>query len=216
MKQLILDLALPVPWTLDNFICGQNAEALHFVAMIASMPLSDISLCLWGGAGVGKTHILKAATNASEHQGRSAYYLDCQHNAIPDNLNDYALLAVDNIECLNSDNQIVMFDFYNTFKEDGRNFLAAGNASPMRLPLRKDLATRLGWGLVYELKPLSDIDKFLAIQQRAQHLGCILSDDLIHYLLRHATRDLPFLMRVLTQLDHVALMLHRHITLPFL
>jgi DnaA family protein len=216
VKQLILDLALPAPWTLDNFICGQNAEALHFVAAIAYGPLPDTSLYLWGSGGAGKTHILKAVTQASEQQGRPAYYLDCRQHAIPDHVSNYALLAVDNIEQASSDEQIVLFDLYNTYKEEGRNFLAAGSYPPMLLPLRQDLTTRLGWGLVYELKPLSDTDKLTALKLRAQHLGFVLSDELVHYLLHHATRDLPSLMQVLTQLDQLALTKHRHITLPLL
>ena len=216
MKQLILDLALPAPWTLDNFICGQNAEALHFVAAIAYGPLPETSLYLWGARGVGKTHILKAVTKASEQQGRPAYYLDCQQQTFPDNLADYTLLAVDNIEYLNKDNQIVLFDLYNTYKEEKRNFLAAGPYPPMLLSLRQDLTTRLGWGLVYELKTLSDTDKFTALKLRAQHLGFALSDELVQYLLQHTARDLPSLMQVLTQLDQLALTKHRHITLPLL
>jgi DnaA family protein len=216
MKQLILDLALPAPWTLDNFICGQNAEALHFVAAIAYGPLPDTSLYLWGGSGAGKTHILKAATRASEQQGRPAYYLDCQQHPVPDDLTHYALLALDNIEHSTRENQITLFDLYNTYKEEGRNFLAAGAYPPMLLPLRQDLSTRLGWGLVYELKLLSDTDKFTALKLRAQHLGFVLSDELVQYLLHHATRDLPSLMQVLTQLDQLALTQHRSITLPLL
>lgn len=216
MKQLILDLALPEPWTLQNFIRGQNEELLHHIAICAYGPLPESSLYLWGMPATGKTHILKATTHASNQQNHPAYYLDCQQNPLPTNLNDYALLAIDNIHCLDESNQITIFDLYNTYKESGRNFLAAGNASPMVLPLRKDLTTRLGWGLVYELKPLSDADKFDALQQRAQHLGFTLTDEVTQYLLRHTSRDLNALMQLLAKLDKLALTEHRHITIPLL
>lgn len=215
MQQLILDLALPAPWTLQNFICGQNEELLHHIAAIAYGPFFASSLYLWGSTATGKSHILKATTHASNQQGHPAYYVDGQ-SVLPAALEDYALLAIDNIHCLNESDQIRAFDLYNTYRESGRNFLAAGNTSPAFLPLRKDLSTRLGWGLVYELKPLSDTDKFSALQQRAQHLGFTLSDEVTQYLLRHTDRDLPSLMLLLTKLDELALTQHRHITIPLL
>lgn len=216
MKQLILDLALPAPWTLERFICGKNAEALHFVGEMAHATLAETSLYLWGESGVGKTHMLKAAVKASEQQGRLACYLDCRHSDFSVSFVDYKLLAIDNIESLNSEQQIVIFDLYNTYKETGRKFLAAGTHPPMLSSLRRDLATRLGWGLVYELKALSDEDKLLALQNRAQHLGFTLSGELAQYLLWHASRDMPSLMQALTELDRLALTKQRHITLPLL
>ena len=216
MQQLILDLALPAPWTLQNFVCGQNEELLHHIAAIAYGPFFASSLYLWGSAATGKTHILKATSYASNQQGHPAYYVDGQSGPLPENLETYALLAIDNIHCLHEKDQIRAFDLYNTYRESGRNFLAAGNTSPAFLPLRKDLSTRLGWGLVYELKPLSDTDKCSALQQRAHHLGFILSDEVTQYLLHHTARDLPSLMQLLTKLDELALTQHRHITIPLL
>lgn len=216
MKQQILDLALPEPWTLQNFIFGQNEELLHQIAVAAYGPLPETSLYLWSMSGAGKTHILKAATLASNQQGRAAYYLDIKTNPLPDNLADYQLLAIDNISALNENDQIRIFDLYNTYKESGNNFLVAGEMPPMLLPLRRDLSSRLGWGLVYELKTLSDTDKYSALQQRAQHLGFALSEEVTQYLLRHTARDLASLMQILAKLDELALTQHRHITLPLL
>ena len=49
--------------------------------------------------------------------------------------------------------------------------LAAGNAPPARLDLREDLRTRLAWGLVYQLQPLSDADKAAPPARRGRAPG---------------------------------------------
>jgi DnaA family protein len=216
MKQLLLDLALPTPWTFEEFVPGENAEALHFVAMMTREPLPEYAIYLWGDKGAGKTHLLRAAIKATQKNGHTAQYLDCACDSIVYPLPGCDLLAIDNVMLLNDSQQIVIFDHYNTMKEQGRNLLFAGDLPPMLLPLRPDLTTRLGWGLVYELKGLSDEDKRLALQTRAQHLGFILTDEQTAYLLRHASRDMPSLMTVLTVLDQLALAKHRQITLPLL
>ncbi|UGA40772.1 hypothetical protein JOS77_19620 [Chromobacterium haemolyticum] len=58
------------------------------------------------------------------------------------------------------DDQITLFSFYNSLKESGESrLLMAGRQPPMALAVRDDLRTRLGWGLVFEVKALSDEDK---------------------------------------------------------
>src|SRR6185295_3322936 len=49
-------------------------------------------------------------------------------------------------------------------RDGGPPVLAAGNAPPARLGLREDLRTRLAWGLVYQLKPLTDAEKALYLR----------------------------------------------------
>ncbi len=85
---------------------------------------------------------------------------------------------------------------------------------PARLPLRDDLRTRLGWGLVYEVVPLADADKPAALAAYARARGFALSADVIAYLLAHGRRDMPTLVATLAALDRHSLATKRPITVP--
>src|SRR5260370_20579893 len=77
----------------------------------------------------------------------------------------------------------------NAARDGGVGVLAAGGAPPAQLGLREDLRTRLAWGLVYHLKPLSDAAKKLYLQGQAAPRGLELGDggarDLLTRLPRH-------------------------------
>ena len=92
--------------------------------------------------------------------------------------------------------------------------LAAGNAPPAQLALREDLRTRLGWGLVYQLKPLTDAEKALHLRSEASRRGLRLADEVVWYLLNHLPRDLASLNAVLDRLDRHSLARQRAVTLP--
>jgi DnaA family protein len=82
--------------------------------------------------------------------------------------------------------------------------------------VRPDLATRLGWGLVYQVQGLNDMEKAQALQEHARARGFILPQEVLDYLLRHWRRDLPSLMAVLEALDRITLEQQRPVTVPLL
>jgi DnaA family protein len=94
--------------------------------------------------------------------------------------------------------------------------LVCGSATPVQLTLRKDLVTRLGWGLVYQVHELSDEEKIQAMKSHAASRGFDLPQDVCVYLLRHGQRDLPSLMATLDALDLYSLTDQRQITIPML
>jgi DnaA family protein len=126
------------------------------------------------------------------------------------------VVAVDDVQLLDNAAQIELFDLYNRMREAGGLLLVSGNASPLHLNLRDDLRTRLGWGLVYQVHPLSEEEKAQALAQHAQSRGFALPPEVVHYLLRHGRRDLPSLMATLDALDEHSLRLHRAPSVPLL
>ena len=84
------------------------------------------------------------------------------------------------------------------------------------LPIREDVRTRLGWGLVYEVVPLADSDKPAALLDYARRRGFTLGDDVIRYLLAHGRRDMTALCTTLAALDRHSLSTKRAITVPLL
>lgn len=197
MKQLLLDIQPLAPATLDNFIAGSNEEALHSLRMAIEGANEARFIYLWGARGSGKSHLLQA----------------CHDLALE---RDLPLSVVDDVHTLDDEAQIELFNYFNQLRTSGGILITSGNAAPTQMGLRDDLATRLAWGLVYQLHPLSDEEKAKALKTHAKERGMKLPDEVVDYCLRYLRRDLPTLMAVLNALDKWSLTEKKPVTVPML
>lgn len=193
MRQLALGISPPPEPTLDNFVPGANAELVARLRALADGSLTESIVYLWGEPGSGRSHLLAATARAATRPGGVA--------------------IADDVEALDEAAQLALFNAINAARESGGALLAAGGAPPAQLALREDLRSRLGWGLVYQVKALSDAERALYLRAEAERRGMRLADEVIWYLLTHARRDLPSLLAVLEHLDRDSLERQRHVTL---
>ncbi|WP_255988547.1 DnaA regulatory inactivator Hda [Chitinolyticbacter albus] len=207
-QQMVLDLQLPAVPSFEGYVAGDNAEPLFMLGEWVAGADDIRFLYLWGEAGVGKSYLLDATA------ARLEVAVIAPPAPLPTSLPHDAVLIVDGVDALDPDEQIRLFDHYNTLREGTGRLLATGSKPPMLLGLRDDLTTRLGWGLVYQLRALSDGDKAAALRRRAFGLGFELSDEVADYLLRHAVRDLPSLNALLERVNIEALSQRRAVTVP--
>jgi DnaA-homolog protein len=217
-EQLVLELAAPEPPSFDNFIAGANREAVATLRRLAGGECAETGVLLWGAAGTGKTHLLRATVAAASELGRPALVLSARADdamAVIAGAVD-ALVAVDDVDALDADAQAHLFTLFNVLRAHGGHLLAASEGPPARLALREDLRTRLGWGLVYELVSLDDDEKPAALAHYAHARGFTLGDDVIRYLLAHGRRDMATLVATLAALDRHSLATKRPITVPLL
>ncbi len=190
MKQLLLDIKPTAAPSLQNFVVGRNAEALSSLQAAISGGEPRF-IYFWGEKGSGKSHLLSACKAIS-------------------------IRVADDVHLLDNEAQIALFNTYNQQKESGQILICAGLHAPTQMGLRDDLATRLAWGLVYQLHPLNDDEKALALQNHAHDRGMKLPDEVTDYCLRYLRRDLPTLMTTLDALDEWSLSTHKPITVPML
>ncbi len=208
MRQLILDLMPEASPRLDNFVAGGNGDALTGLAAWLAPESREPSLFLWGETGSGKTHLLRAS---------EAFYTDAAGNPDLDRIEErQALHAVDNVEALSTAGQIALFNLFNRLRASGGRLLTAASQPPLQLTLREDLRTRLGSGLIYRLRPLTDSEKIDALSTQAMARGLRLPPDALPYLLARAPRDMRSLTAFLAALDRYSLEHKRAITLPLL
>lgn len=207
MEQLPLAIPVPSEPTLGNFVAGSNAELLARLRDAVEGRAVEAVIYLWGEPGCGRSHLLRAAA----HAAADGLYVasDGAHAQA-----QARLIAADDVELLDDARQVGLFNLINRARESGGTVVAAGGAPPARLALREDLKSRLGWGLVYHVRPLSDAEKALHLRAEAQRRGLRLSDEVVWYLLSHLPRDLPSLNAVLERLDQFSLARRRHVTLP--
>lgn len=191
MKQLLLDIQPAAPQTLENFMAGHNAEALSSIGSLLEGSMESAFIYLWGPSGSGKSHLLNAAKSLGAH-------------------------IADDVHNLDNEAQIALFNTYNELKASGGKLITAGLHAPTQMDLRDDLATRLAWGLVYQLHPLTDSEKAEALKNHAMERGMKLPNEVITYCLRYLRRDLPTLMSVLDALDEWSLTEKKPVTVPML
>ena len=208
-RQLIFELGPDAAPAFDNFLVGQNAELVAHLRALAADALAERAVVVWGTKGSGKSHLL-AAVIAAAIGPAHVVRLD----APPTQVDAPALYAVDNVDRANESEQANLFTLFNACRDQGARLLMTAGAPPQQSRLRDDLRTRIGWGLVLELKPLADADKPAALAAYAEQHGFRLGNEVIAFLLSHVRRDMATLLSTLRALDRYSLSTKRPVTVP--
>jgi DnaA family protein len=212
MRQLALELASPPAPTLDNFVTGNNAETVAALRALVTGVAAERFIYLWGAPGSGRSHLLRGVMHALAAAGRHVrWYATAVAPVVEDSA---AVVGVDDVERLDAQAQIDLFNIFNNLKESGGVLVVTGELPPARLPLRADLLTRLAWGLVYEVHALSDADLRAAVVDYAAARGFMLPAEVTDYLLVRVPRDLSSLRALVDTLDRVSLEQKRAVTVP--
>lgn len=224
--QLPLGVRLRDDATFANYYPGANAAALGYVERLceADAGWTESLIYLWGGEGVGRSHLLQAACLRFEQRGEQAVYLPLAEvveygPALLDNLEQCELVCLDDLDVVagRSDWEEALFHLFNRLRDSGRRLLLAASGSPRELKVQlADLQSRLTLALVFQLQSLSDEDKLRALQLRASRRGLHLSDEVGRFILTRGERSMSALFDLLERLDQASLQAQRKLTIPFL
>lgn len=228
MSGPVLEGQLPLPMFLDQgatfegIFTGPNSlvvQALHEAALTSKPPV----LFIHGAGGTGKSHLLQAAFRAATAEKRRAVYLPMDQAVLLDpsaieNFDRYQLLCIDDVQRTAGVEpwQRALLTLIDAVKQKGGSFVASGRSAPSGIKrLLPDLVSRLSWGPVYQLQPLSDAEKITALQQRAGRRGFELPEETATFLLNRLQRDMTTLCATLDALDTASLVAQRKVTVPF-
>lgn len=190
MDQLLLNIHPPSVKSLENFVIGDNFEAISVIKKFTT----DKNLqffYLWGVQGSGKSHLSSVVKKNN-------------------------ILVIEDIESMNDIEQIQAFSIFNNCKENGKKLFITGSNSPNNMGLRSDLASRLSWGIVYQIKALTDNEKKLALLNHSKQKGMSSNVKVIDYCMKNLKRDLHYLIATLDALDNWSLKTKKPMTIPLL
>lgn len=220
--QLPLGISLAPGATFDAYFAGPNGLAVDMLEAMAA-GRGEPQAFVAAAAGMGKSHLLQSACHAAAARGAPVAYLpldgtlQLRPEAL-DGLDQLELVALDALDGLLPDPawEQALFALINAARDAGTRLLFAAHRPPGELRLElADLRSRLGWGPVLALEPLSDAQKQEALARRAAALGLELPTAVSDYLLRHYPRDLAGQLERLAILDRASLASGRRLTVPF-
>ena len=194
-----------------NFFAGPNAQVVKAVEAVVAGDAD--SLHIWGPAGVGRSHLLRAAEAHAIRLGRPAAWVgrDDPERSMQQPL---ALVIADDVDRLDAREQLDAFALIDGARLRGARVLTAARTPAHELTLREDLRTRLAQSSSLHLAPLSDQDKRQAIAAHAARRALPLGGETVEYIIARVDRDMGSLMRVLESLEETSLREHRAINVP--
>lgn len=223
--QLALSVGLRDDATFDNFYPGASGNALALQATEGlAEGVGEPYLYLWGESGAGCSHLLQAACHRAAEHGRQSLYLPlAQVRAygpeLLQGLEGLDLVCLDQLQSVVGDPlwEEALFHCYNRLRDSGTGLLIAADRPARQLSVAlADLASRLSWGVVFNLQALQDDAKVAALRLRARGRGFDLSEEMALFILHRSPRRMNELFALLDRLDQASLSAKRKITIPFI
>ena len=219
MTQMALPLRLADHAVFASFLSIGNEALVATLADLASSA-SGQGCWLWGPSAIGKTHLLQAVCDSAGD--RSVYVpLRMLADAGPEILDGLAgrdIICIDDIDAVAADPawEGALFTLCNQVLDADRILIVSAAMSARECPISlPDLQSRLARLPIFQVQPLGENERVMALQLRARHRGLDLPDDTARYLLTRSRRDMASLYGLLDKLDLEALRAKRRLTIPF-
>lgn len=209
-------------YTFDRFIEGPpNRFARAASLAVAQSPgaTSYNPLLIYGGVGLGKTHLLQAIGNAAQQQfpDQKVRYISSERftkefvEAIKANRGDrfsahyrnVDLLLMDDVQFLVGRDRTLMefFHIFNNLYQAGKQIVLSSDKPPKELNgLDERLVSRFGWGLVCDIGPPDFDTRVAIIETLSEHERVPLDMDVIEYLATRFTNNVRDIQGALIRL----------------
>ena len=199
------DISAPLDpqFTFDNFIVGKPNELAYAAAqrVAQSEVVSFNPLFLYGGVGLGKTHLMHAVAWSIKKRSpkKNVVYLTAEKfmyqfikalrfkniMSFKEQFRSVDVLMIDDVQfIIGKDNtQEEFFHTFNTLVDKKRQIIISADKSPADLEGLEDrLKSRLGWGLVADIHPLTYELRLGILQAKAEQKSMTLTSDVLKHL----------------------------------
>jgi chromosomal replication initiator protein len=221
-------------FTFENFVVGKPNE----FAMAAAEKVAESSrppfnpLFLYGGVGLGKTHLMHAIGWRVRQidPSRRVIYLSAEKfmyqfvralrskdtMSFKELFRSVDLLMVDDVQFISGKDstQEEFFHTFNTLVDRGRQIVISADRSPSDLSgLEERIRSRLGWGLVADIHPTTYELRLGILQAKAEQMRTEIPQRVLEFLANRITSNVRELEGALLRIVHQAGLTHRPVSL---
>lgn len=221
-------------FTFENFVVGKSNELAYAAARrVADTESPGFNpLFLYGGVGLGKTHLMHAIAwqIRKNYPKRSVIYMSAEKFmyqfvralrfkdtvAFKDQFRSVDVLMIDDVQFIGG-KETTQEEFFHTFNalvDRNRQVIISADKSPQDLDrLEERLRSRLGWGLVADLHPVTYELRLGILHAKAEKMGMPIPDKVLEFLAHKIASNVRELEGALNRISAHASLVGRTITL---
>ena len=189
-------------YTFDSFIVGSGNRFAHAACVsVAEGGKQYNPIFLYGGSGLGKTHLMHAVGNAVKQKmpNQKVVYVNCErfvnefiatiqsgkYDDFREKYRNADFLLIDDIQFLErkEQTQVEFFHTFNELYESGKMILMTCDKPPQSLSsLEERLRSRFSSGLIVDIQPADYETRIAILNRRMQDEHINLSDDIVDYI----------------------------------
>jgi chromosomal replication initiator protein len=203
LSHVALDPALNSKYTFESFVVGSCNQFAHAASLaVAQAPGKTYNpLYLYGGVGLGKTHLMHACGHAIKQRNPhlTLCYLSSERfmneliNAIRydktpgfrDKYRSVDVLLIDDIQFMagKERTQEEFFHTFNALYEQQKQIVISSDCPPREIPtLEERLHSRFEWGLIADLEPPDLETKVAILKRKAETMGVAIPDEVALFI----------------------------------
>ena len=233
-KSYDLSAGLDPRYTFANFVVGKPNELAFAVARrtAESEKVAFNPLFLYGGVGLGKTHLMHAIAwhIRQQNPARKVMYLSAEKFmnrfvqalrfrdtiSFKEQFRSVDVLMIDDVQFI-SGKESTQEEFFHTFNalvEDGRQVIVSADKSPTDLEgMEERLRSRLGWGMVADIHPADYELRLGILQSKAEQARVEISDKVLEFMAHRIVSNVRELEGALNRILAHAMLIGREITI---
>ena len=234
VKSYDLSAGLDPRYTFSNFVVGKPNELAFAVARrtAESEKVAFNPLFLYGGVGLGKTHLMHAIAwhIRQQNPARKVMYLSAEKFmnrfvqalrfrdtiSFKEQFRSVDVLMIDDVQFI-SGKESTQEEFFHTFNalvEDGRQVIVSADKSPTDLEgMEERLRSRLGWGMVADIHPADYELRLGILQSKAEQAQVEISDKVLEFMAHRIVSNVRELEGALNRILAHAMLIGREITI---
>ena len=216
-------LALNSRYTFENFVVGASNRLAHAASLaVAENPAQSYNpLFLYGGVGLGKTHLLHAIGNQCQVRGLQVLYVSSEEftndlinsirthttQAFRDKYRRVDVLLIDDIQFIagKESTQEEFFHTFNTLHGQDKQIVVSSDRPPKLLVTLEDrLRSRFEWGLAADIQPPDFETRVAVLRSKAIRCGHTVPGDILETIARRVQSNIRELEGALTRIQAFA------------
>jgi chromosomal replication initiator protein len=220
--------------TFEHFMVGGSNQFAYAAVKSVSEKAGEAynPLFIYGGVGLGKTHLMQAAGNVFQNQGKIVIY-----TTVEQFLNDFTrsirnntmerfrekyrkcdVMLIDDIQFLSNKESLQeeLFHTFEALKGDGKQIMFTADKHPKKIAgLEARLQSRFEWGLVADIQPPELETKIAIIENKCEINKVKLNREIINYIATVIESNVREIEGILSKLHAYSQLMHVDIDLNF-